>query len=96
MDVKKAVEKELNKSKANMSDLLGKAYRCLAKLTNTDSKRDSMSILLHLKFFIEKVKEMGDDDSAQKFEELQRQMMPLNRKGSRFYIRHRGQDGYAS
>ncbi|XP_031427164.1 uncharacterized protein LOC116221402 [Clupea harengus] len=85
VDVKKAVEKELNKSKANMSDLLGKAYRCLAKLTNTDSKRDSMSILLHLKFFIEKVKEMGDDDSAQKFEELQRQMMPLNRKGSRLH-----------
>ncbi|XP_076118505.1 uncharacterized protein LOC143099294 isoform X2 [Alosa pseudoharengus] len=87
VDVKKAVEKELNKSKAKMSNLLEKAYRCMFKLKTTGSKRDCMSILPHLHYFINKTKEMGDDDNVQKFKELYEQIQTPSRRRAKFFTR---------
>ncbi|XP_062391936.1 uncharacterized protein LOC134079846, partial [Sardina pilchardus] len=85
VDLKRAVEKEMNKSEAKVSNSLEKAYRCLVKLKTSGSKRDCMSILSHLDYFIEKTTEMGDDDNAQKFKELYEQIQTPRRTRSKFY-----------
>ncbi|KAL2094745.1 hypothetical protein ACEWY4_009464 [Coilia grayii] len=66
VDIKKALEEELHKSKVRKNKLLLDAYQCIVKLEDIALKKDSISTLIHLDFLIEKMRELGDDEKAQK------------------------------
>ncbi|XP_063060279.1 uncharacterized protein LOC134453330 [Engraulis encrasicolus] len=70
-NIAKNLEKEINESKVQMKDLLEESYDCILKLEDIALKKDSMCLLIHLDFLIEKMKEMEDEEKVKKLEEIQ-------------------------
>lgn len=66
------LEKDIQQIEAQKIRLVEECYQCLEKLMETALKSTSISSFIHLDFMIEKMKETGNQERAQKLEELKK------------------------
>ncbi|XP_063048823.1 uncharacterized protein LOC134442712, partial [Engraulis encrasicolus] len=71
-NIAKNLEKEINESKVQMKKLLEEAYNCIDKLECIALQKDSMCLLIHLDFLMEKMMETEDEEKVKKLEEIQK------------------------
>ncbi|CAI5657707.1 unnamed protein product [Oreochromis niloticus] len=64
------LEQEMKQLTAEKSQLLDKSYQHVVRLEQIALKADKPSTIVHLDFLIEKMKEKGDTEKAQKLEEM--------------------------
>jgi len=78
-DLMTKLEKDIEVNEAEKIRLVEECYQCLEKLMETALKSTSISSFIHLDFMIEKVKETGNQERAQKLEELKRRAIEENK-----------------
>ncbi|KAK7116876.1 hypothetical protein R3I94_023292 [Phoxinus phoxinus] len=85
-DLMTKLEKHIKQIEAEKIELVKECYECLEKIMETALKSTSMSSFIHLDFIIEKVKETGNQERAQKLEELKIRVIEDNKGlAERFY-----------
>lgn len=65
-----SLENDIQQINADKIRLVEECYQCLEKLMETALKSTSLSSFIHLDFMIEKMKETGNQERAQKLEDL--------------------------
>jgi len=78
-DLMTKLEKDIEVNEAEKIRLVEECYQCLEKLMETALKSTSISSFIHLDFMIEKVRETGNQERAQKLEELKRRAIEENK-----------------
>lgn len=79
------LENDIQQIEAEKNRLVEECYQCLEKLMETALKSTSISSFIHLDFMIKKVKETGNQERAQKLEELKMRAIEDNKGLSESY-----------